>query len=76
MAGLRTRCNPLFSSKDEFAKASTKENSTSPLSLVQAPTQVFALTSASAFASSLLERYMDKDLQRATKLALKLFIKD
>ena len=40
------------------------------------PAQILALISTSTSASSLLERYIDKNLQRATKLILKLFAKD
>ena len=67
MIGLRTRCNPPFGDKNKLAEALTKGNST--LAVFRA----FSPTPASA--PGLLWRYRDKDLQRATKLALKLFVK-
>ena len=79
MAGLRTRRNPLFGSKNELARALTNGNSTSAIfyAPISTPTQALAPTFASAAVSisGLSSRYTDKDLQRATKLTLKLFVK-
>ena len=76
MASLRTYRNPFFCGKDKLAKAPTKEDSI--LAISHAPILALAQAFASAPASTLgpPERYIDKDLQKATKLALKLFVKD
>ena len=77
MAGLRTRRNPPLGGKNEFAGAPNKRNSTPVVfcAPIPAPAQAPASTSAPASAPGLLGRYMDKNLQRATKLALELFVK-
>ena len=77
MAGPRTYCNLLFSGKDKLTGALTKGNSTSAVSC--APTFALAQTHAStptpASTPGLLGRYTDKDLQKAIKLAIELFVK-
>ena len=81
MASLCTRRNPPFSGKDKLVGALTKGNSiptvfrASTLALVQAPAPTLTSASAPASAPGPLRRYIDKELQRATKLALELFIK-
>ena len=77
MAGPRTRCNPPLGDKDELAGALTEGNSTSLPSPVVSQAQTPAPTQAPAPtpAPGPLERYTDKDLQRATKLALESFVK-
>ena len=79
MAGPRTRRNPPLGGKDELAGAPTEGNSTPAVSHTPtpAPAQALALTPAPAPASvpGPLGRYTDEDLQRATKLALELFVK-
>ena len=78
MAGLYTRCNPPLGGKNELAGAPTKGNSTPAVfraptpALAQAPAPILALAST----PDPQGRYTDKDLQRATKLALELFVKD
>ena len=75
MTGLYTRRNPLLGGKNKLAEAPTEGNSTLAVScaLIPAPTQAPALTLASGPGPP--GRYTDKDLQRVTKLALKLFVK-
>ena len=63
MSGPRTHRNA--------GRAPTNDNGT----LVPMPAVFCALTSAPASAPGLPERYTDEDLQRATKLALELFVK-
>ena len=77
MAGPRTRRYPPLSGKDELGEAPTKGNSTFAVSRTPTPAlaQALAPTSAPASAPSPPERYTDEDLQRATKLALELFVK-
>ena len=81
MAGLYTYQNPFLGNKNKLVKAFSKRNSIfSSFSVVfyastPAPTQAFAPTSASASVLSLLERYIDKNLQKTTKLTLKSFVK-
>ena len=77
MAGLRTRRNLLLSGKNKLAGAPTKGNSTpSPSPVVsQAQTPAPAQAPAPTPAPGPPGRYTDEDLQRATKLALKLFVK-
>ena len=74
MAGLRTCRNPLFGGKNELAEIQTKEKST--LAIFRAPTFTLAQVSTPTPAPGLLERYTNKDLYRATKLTLELFVKD
>ena len=64
MAGLHIRCN---------ASGTPNLISTVFCALTLAPAQTFALGTIPAL--SPLERYTNKDLQRASKLALKLFVK-
>ena len=54
-------------------RVSTNSSNTSVLTTAISWTQTPAPTQASALGS--LKRYTDEDLQRATKLALKLFVK-
>ena len=77
MAGPRTRRNPPLGGKDELAGAPTEGNSTLAVSRAPnpAPAQAPAPTSAPASTPGPPGRYTDKDLQRATKLALKSFVK-
>ena len=81
MAGPRIRRNPLLGGEDELAGAPTKGNSIPAVSCAstpapaQAPAPISAPAFAPASAPSPPERYTDEDLQRATKLALKLFVK-
>ena len=73
MAGSCTNC----STDKAFTNDSGTPDPTSAVSyaLTPAPVQASAFTLALIFTPSLLSRYMDKNLQRATKLALKLFVK-
>ena len=77
MAGPRTRRNSPLGGKDELAGVLTERNST--LAVFHAPTpapaQALAPAPAPASVSGPPERYTNKDLKRATKLALKLFVK-
>ena len=79
MASLCIHCNPLLGGKSKLAGALTKGNNTPAVSRAPtpAPTQAFAPTPAPASASvpGPPGRYTDKNLQRAIKLALELFIK-
>ena len=81
MAGPRTRRNPPLGGKDELAGAPTKGNSTPAVSCAptpapaQGPAPTPAPASVPASAQGPPRRYMDEDLQRATKLALELFVK-
>ena len=81
MGALRTCCNPPFSSKNELARAFTKEKSTlSPSPVVfQTPTpaltQASTPTSTPASAQSLSKGYIDEDFQRVTKLVVESFVK-
>ena len=79
MAGLRTRRNPSPGSKDELAGAPIEGNSIPAISRTptSAPAQALDLTLAPVLASvpGPPGRYIDEDLQRATKLALKSFVK-
>ena len=79
MAGPSTHRNLPFGGKDELAGASTKRNSTSAVfcAPTPAPAQALASTPTPAPASvpGLPGRYTDKNLQRATKLALESFVK-
>ena len=77
MAGLGTCYNPLLGGKDKLAGAPTEGNSTPAISRAPTPAlaQAPASTPAPALALGPPGRYTDKDLQRATKLALKLFVK-
>lgn len=75
MARLNTRCNLLSIGKDKLVgKAPFKDSDISTLIFAtsKAPTLVFT----PVFALGLLGRYTDKDLQRATKLILELFVQD
>ena len=71
MTGPRTRRNPLLGGKNELAGAPIEGNSTSAISCAS----IFAPILAPALASGPPKRYTDKNLQRATKLALELFVK-
>ena len=73
MAGPRIRRNLFLGGKNKLARAFIKENSILAVfcSSTPAPAQALALT----LAAGLLGRYTNKDLQRATKLALELFVK-
>ena len=73
MADLHTCHNLFFDGKDEFAGASTEKNSIP--AVFRATTFALAQVSAFILASIPLERHTDKNLQKATKLALKLFVK-
>ena len=81
MAGSRTRRNANGApTNDSGTRKPTSAVSCTPTSApaqALAPAQAPALTPALAFASvsGQPERYTDKDLQRATKLALELFVK-
>lgn len=73
MTGLQTCYNLASIGKDELAKrAHIKGNST----FTSASAQVPAPAQTPALALSLLGIYTDVNLQRATKLVLKMFIKD
>ena len=72
MAGLCTRYNPPSGDKNELASGAFTNNSGTP---VPTPAVFQAPTPAPASAPGLPERYTDKNLQKATKLALKLFVK-
>lgn len=81
MASLYICRNILLSGKNKFAKNFSKDpiknNSISTffLAVSQAQTLVLAQNLASALDSSLLGIYTSVDLQKTTKLALKLFVK-
>ena len=77
MAGLYTRCNFSLGGKDKLAKAFIKRNSTPAVfrAPTPVPAQAPAPTLAPTSASGPPGRYTDEDLQRATKLALELFVK-
>ena len=72
MTGSHTRCNPSTGSKDELVSGAPIDNSGTPK---PTPTVFYPLTLAPASASDPPGRYTNKDLQKATKLALKLFVK-
>ena len=73
MAGLYIYYNPFFGGKNKLTEAFIKENSTfSHFSIVF---WVKTLTLTQAYALSLSKRYINKNLQKTTKLALELFIK-
>ena len=81
MGGLHTCRNPFFDGKNKLIGAFIKRNSIFLLFLVifRAPTPALAKTPAliaiSTSVLGLLKRYIDKNLQKTTKLALKLCIK-
>ena len=82
MIGLQTCRNPVPAGKDELTeKVLIKGSGTSTFipAVLYTPIpilpQVPALVQALALTPGLPSRYTDEDLQRATKLALKLFIK-
>ena len=77
MAGLYIRRNPPFAGKDELAGAFTNGNSMPIISRasIPAPAQAPAPILAPALTLDLPGRYTDEDLQRATNLALELFVK-
>ena len=73
MVGPRTQYNPPFAGKDKLVrKASFKSSGMS--TLIFAVSRAFTPVFAPAFALGLSDRYMDKDLQRITKLALESFV--
>ena len=85
MAGSHTCCNSLFKGKDELAgEAPTNGSHTSTpavswaqtpaLTEVPMPAQTLAPAQTPAPAPGPPGRYTDKDLQRATKLALESFV--
>ena len=72
MAGPHTRRNLLSGDKDELAAGAPTDVSGTP---VPTPAVSQAPTPAPASAPDPPGRYTDEDLQRATKLASKLFVK-
>lgn len=77
MLDLCVSYNPLFTGKDELVGGvSTNNNSTSTIFYAFTPalSQVFAPAQVPTPAPGPSSRYRDKNLQRAIKLALKLFV--
>lgn len=70
MAGLRTCQNLLFASKNEFAEGGFTKSSTPTPTLIALQALIFTLASA----LDPTAMYMDKNLQKAIKLALESFI--
>ena len=79
MAGPRNRRNPPLGGEDELAGAPTEGNSTPAVSRAPTPAPARALAPTPAPAPASVPgppgRYTDKNLQRATKLALESFVK-
>lgn len=75
MAGLRIYCNFLLGIENKLARTPIKDNNTLISFLVFFRAQTLFLALNFTFISGLSSSYTNVDLQKASKLTLKLFVK-